>query len=80
MLSGGSEIYFEGVIYLGKQLLELSGGSAGYTTSPFTAYIADRFTLSGSSAININSDPSKTSLPIPSALLGSKGSKLRLVN
>jgi len=80
VLSGGSKIYFEGVIYLGKQLLELSGGSAGYTSAPFTAYIADKYILSSSSALNINSDPSKTSLPIPSALLGSKGSNLRLVN
>lgn len=79
VLSGGSEIYFEGVLYFGKQFLELSGGSAGYTTAPFTAYIADTYTISGSSALNINSDPSKTSLPIPSALLGSQGSKLRLM-
>jgi hypothetical protein len=80
VLSGGSEIYFEGVLYFGKQAVEMSGGSAGYTSAPFTAYLADKFTLTGSSAININSNPSKTSLPIPKALLGSQGGKLRLVN
>jgi len=81
VLSGGSEIWFEGVLYFGKQNIELSGGSAGYASAPFTAYIADTYKLSGSSAININSDPTKTSVPIPSALLtGSTGSKLRLVN
>jgi hypothetical protein len=36
--------------------------------------------IGSSSALNIQSDSSKTALPIPSAIKGSMGSKLRLVN
>jgi len=80
-LSGSSELYFEGVIYLPDQQLTLSGGSAAFTPSPFTAYIADTFVLSGSATLSILSDPTKTSVPIPTALLsGSVGQLLRLVN
>ena len=79
-LSGTSELYFEGVLYFAKQQLRLSGGSDAYATAPFTAYIADTFVLSGSSNLNINSDATKTTVPIPSALLtGGTGGKLWLV-
>ena len=80
-LSGTSELYFEGVIYLPKQILKLSGGSNTYTASPFTAYIADTYDMSSSSTLNISSDPTKTSAPIPSALVtANTGGRLRLVN
>jgi len=80
-LSGSSQLYFEGVIYLPNQQLTLSGQSTAYTPSPFTAYIADTFTLSGSAALTIYSDPTKTSVPVPSALLsGSGGEKIHLTN
>jgi Flp pilus assembly protein TadG len=78
-LSGTSELYFEGVLYFARQELNLSGGSAAKPTAPFTAYIADTYTLSGSSNLNIYSDPTQTSLPIPKALLtGGSGANLRL--
>lgn len=67
-LSGTSELYFDGIIYLPNQQLNLSGGSTGFTNAPFTGYIADNFNLSSSSTITINSDPTKTSVPIPGAI------------
>ena len=79
VLSGGSEMYFEGGLYFPQQQLELSGGSGNYSLSPFTAIAADTFNLSSSSAINLNSDPSKTSVPVPSGFLGSMGGSLALV-
>jgi hypothetical protein len=79
-LSGQSELYFEGVLYFARQQLKLSGGSGSYATAPFTAYIADTYDLSGSSTLNINSDPTKTSVPIPSGVLGSNGGRLHLMN
>lgn len=78
-ISGTSELYFEGVIYLAHQMLKLSGGSNAYATSPFTAYIADTFDMSSSTTLNINSDVTKTSVPIPSAIASaSTGGKLFL--
>ncbi len=43
----------------------------------FTSYIADTITISGNGALVISSDPTKTSVPIPSAALGNE---LRLVS
>jgi hypothetical protein len=79
-LSGTSQLYFEGVIYLPQQILKLSGGSSASTQSPFTACMADTYDLSSSSTLNINSDRTKTSVPIPPAIFGSGGGKPRLVN
>jgi Flp pilus assembly protein TadG len=79
-LTGTSEMYFEGVVYLPNQQLTVSGGSTAYTPSPFTAFIADTFSLSGTATVTILSDATKTSVPVPSALLsGSGGQKLHLI-
>jgi len=80
VLSGGSEMYFEGGMYFPQQQLNLSGGSGNYSLSPFTAIAAGTFNLSSSSAINLNSDPSKTSVPVPAGFIGAgMGGMLRLV-
>lgn len=80
VLSGGSEMYFDGVLYFAKQALNLSGGSSAFTVSPFTSYIADTFTLSGSSTLNINNDTAKSSTIIPPELLqGSTGYRPYLI-
>jgi Flp pilus assembly protein TadG len=79
-LTGQSEMYFEGVIYLPNQQLLVSGGSAAYTAAPFTAFIADTFSLGGTATVTILSDATKTSVPIPTAILsGSGGQKLHLM-
>jgi len=78
-LSGASQLYFEGVIYLPSQQLNLSGGSTGYTNAPFTGYVVDTINMSSSTTLTINSDPTKTSVPIPSAILtANTGGKLYL--
>jgi Flp pilus assembly protein TadG len=77
-LSGGSQLYYEGVIYMPGQNINLSGESAGSSVSPFTAYVADTFTFSGSAQLDINADATKTSVPIPVALKGKAGGGLRL--
>lgn len=79
-LTGTSEMYFEGVIYLPNQQLLVSGGASAYTPAPFTAFIADTFSLGGTATVTILSDATKTSVPIPSAILsGSGGQKLHLM-
>ena len=75
-LSGSSELYFEGLIYLPQQQVTLSGGSSNYTPAPFTMYIADTIRISGNGSLVINADPTQTSVPIPTAALGGQ---LRLV-
>jgi hypothetical protein len=77
-LSGTAEMYFEGVIYLPQQRVALTGGSEGYTPSPYTAFIMDTLDISGSGAMVINNDASKTSVPIPAALQTATGGQPRL--
>ena len=79
VLSGTSELYYEGTLYFPNQLLELSGGSSSFTESPLTAYIADRFLLSGASAIKIQVDPTKTTVSFPDPLMASKGQPVHLI-
>jgi Flp pilus assembly protein TadG len=78
-LAGTAELYFEGVIYLPKQNVTLSGGSESFTPSPYTAYIMDTMDINGNGTLVINSDPTKTTVPIPAALLLSIGAQPRLV-
>ena len=75
-LSGSSELYFEGLIYLPQQQVTLTGGSSTYTPAPFTMYIADTIRISGNGSLVINANPAQTSVPIPAAALGGQ---LRLV-
>lgn len=64
-LSGGGELYFEGVIYFPTQELNVSGGGLTTTHSPFTWYIANNFLYSGGSELIINSDLDASSVPLP---------------
>lgn len=64
-LSGGGELYFEGVVYFPTQELNVSGGGTTSNTSPFTWYIADSFLYSGGSTLVINSDSAASSVPMP---------------
>ncbi len=67
-VSGGGDIFYEGVFYFPNQLLTISGGGTVTTPSPFTAYVADKLLFSGGSQLNIGSDPDASSVPIPSGL------------
>jgi len=78
-LSGTAEMYFEGVIYLPKQSVTLSGSSEAFAPSPYTAFIVDTLDISGNGSMVINNDTSKTSVPVPAALQVAAGGQLRLV-
>ena len=68
VMSGGGDLYYEGIIYFPTQNVRVSGGGSTTTTSPFTAYIGNTFNYSGGSTLNINVDRTKTQVAVPSAL------------
>jgi Flp pilus assembly protein TadG len=77
-LSGQGQIYFEGVVYLPQQVT-LSGGAQMETASPYTAYVTDTLNVNGNGTLVINSDPTKTAVPIPAALQVQINGQPRLV-
>jgi hypothetical protein len=78
-LAGNGEMYYEGVIYLPKQLVTLTGGSQSFTPSPYTAYIVDTMSINGNGTLVINSDPTNTTVPIPAPLQVAINGQTRLV-
>ena len=68
IMSGGGDLYYEGILYFPTQNIIVSGGGSTTTTSPFTAYIGNTFNYSGGSTLNIDVDRARTSVPVPSAL------------
>jgi Flp pilus assembly protein TadG len=78
-LSGSAEMYFEGLIYLPKQRVALSGSSETYAPSPYTTFIADTFDISGNGSMVINNDVSKTNVPVPIPLQVASGGQPRLL-
>ena len=72
VISGGGDTRYEGVMYFPNQHLVVSGGGSAVANSPFTAFVADSFEFSGGSTLVIKIDPSKTSVPIPGGLYGTK--------
>ena len=79
-LSGSGELYFEGIIYLPQQQLTVTGNGTTLAAAPFTSYIADTLKFNGNGSLTINMDLSKTTVPIPAAILAGTGGLLRLVN
>ena len=77
-LSGQGEMYFEGVVYLPQQVT-LTGGAQMSTASPYTAYVTETLNVTGQGTLVINSDPTKTAVPIPSALKVQVNGQPRLV-
>lgn len=67
-LSGSSELYIEGVVYLPKQLVSITGSAEVGAPSPYTSFIADAIDITGNGSLVINNDPTKTTLPIPKEL------------
>lgn len=66
--SGSSNLYLEGVVYLPKQALQFSGSSMTSAASPFTAFVADTFKMSGSGVLTLNGSASQTVVPVPIGL------------
>jgi Flp pilus assembly protein TadG len=78
-LSGQSELYFEGVVYLPKQLVTITGTAEAFAPSPWTSFIADNFQITGNGSIVIHNDTSLTSVPIPAGLKMRTGGRLWLM-
>jgi hypothetical protein len=72
-------MYFEGVIYLPQQRVDLNGGSEAYSPSPYTAFVVDTLNITGNGSLVINNDTTRTSVTIPPALLFATGGQPRLV-
>jgi hypothetical protein len=68
-LSGQAELYFEGIVYLPKQEVTVSGGATVFAPSPYTSYIGDTLRFVGNGELIINNDTTLTGLPIPTALM-----------
>jgi hypothetical protein len=67
-LSGQSELYFEGIVYLPGQAVSVTGNAQQIAPSPYTSYIGDTLRFVGNGQLVINNDTSLTQVPIPTAL------------
>jgi Flp pilus assembly protein TadG len=67
-LSGQSELYFEGIVYLPQQQVTVSGNASAFAPSPYTSYIGDTLRFVGNGDLVIKNDTSLTALPLPKAL------------
>ena len=77
-LSGQSELYFEGIVYLPKQKVTVSGSASVFAPSPYTSYIGDTLRFVGNGDLVINNDPTLTPLPLPVAMKVQTGLRARL--
>lgn len=68
VVSGGGEMYYEGILYFPTQKVEFSGGGTSATPSPYTMFIGSYFIYTGGSQLLINADADATDLPIPAGL------------
>ena len=74
-LSGQSELYFEGIVYLPKQEVTVSGTASAVAPSPYTSYIGDTLRFVGNGDLVINNDTSLTALPLPTSLYVQTGGR-----
>jgi Flp pilus assembly protein TadG len=74
-LSGQSELYFEGIVYLPKQEVTVSGNASAFAPSPYTSYIGDTLRFVGNGDLVINNDTSLTGLPLPKSLYVQTGGR-----
>jgi len=77
-LSGQSELYFEGIVYLPKQEVTVSGNASVVAPSPYTSYIGDTLRFVGNGDLVINNDTTLTQLPLPKAMKVQTGLQARL--
>jgi Flp pilus assembly protein TadG len=74
-LSGQAELYFEGIVYLPKQEVTVSGNASAFAPSPYTSYIGDTLRFVGNGDLVINNDTSMTALPLPKSLYVQTGGR-----
>src|SRR3954451_3288334 len=74
-LSGQAELYFEGIVYLPKQEVTVSGTASAFAPSPYTSYIGDTLRFVGNGDLVINNDTSMTALPLPASLMVQTGGR-----
>ena len=67
-LAGNAELFFEGVVYLPKQAVTITGNAEVEATAPYSAFIADTITINGNGQLALNSDCNATPVPIPPQL------------
>jgi hypothetical protein len=77
-LSGQAELYFEGIVYLPRQRVTVTGSATAFAPSPYTSYIGDTLRFVGNGELIINNDTTLTQLPIPTALKVQTGGRLAL--
>jgi hypothetical protein len=77
-LSGQAELYFEGIVYLPRQRVTVTGNATAIAPSPYTSYIGDTLHFVGNGELIIHNDTTKTTLPIPTALMVQTGGRLAL--
>jgi Flp pilus assembly protein TadG len=80
MLSGQSELYFEGIVYFPQQQVSVTGTAVAFAPSPYTSYIGDTLKFVGSGELVINNNTNLTAVPIPTALMVQTGGKLVLTH
>jgi Flp pilus assembly protein TadG len=78
-LSGQSELYFEGIVYLPQQAVTVMGNASVVAPSPYTSYIGDTLTFLGNADLTINNDTSLTKVPIPTALMVQTNGQVTLI-
>jgi Flp pilus assembly protein TadG len=67
--SGGNNNSYEGTVYLPTMSVALSGNGTGTISTPWSAFIADTFTMSGNGNFTINSNYQSSLVPLPSQLV-----------
>jgi hypothetical protein len=77
-LSGQSELYFEGVVYLPSQQVTITGTAQSFAPSPWTSFIADTIQITGNGSFVINNNTALTPVPIPNGLKMRTGGRLWL--
>jgi Flp pilus assembly protein TadG len=77
-LSGNTELYFEGIIYLPQQQVSVTGNGEAFAPSPYTSYIGDTLSFTGNGELIINNDTKLTAVPVPTALMVQTGGQVAL--
>jgi hypothetical protein len=79
-LSGQSELYFEGVVYLPGQQVTISGTAGAIAPSPYTSFIADTLSFVGNGELVINNNANLTQVPIPTAIMVQTNGRVAITN
>ncbi len=67
--NGNNNNYYEGTVYLPTMSVALTGNGTGTSSTPWSAFIADTFTISGNGNFTINSNYQSSSVPLPPPLV-----------